>query len=414
MIVTYEAINRSGDIVHGTLAVQDMPQAQGELNRSGLIPVRVSQSDTRKTSSSGKTAALLPRWRRNKTGNARSASRRELPFFTEQMSILLETGTPLAASLSAIERQATCPHWRLLVTDLRHRVEEGNSLAAAVAAYPEIFDPIYHSMIAAGEASGNLPAILSRLAQLSRLSDRIRRKVISAMIYPALLTGIAGTAMIVLIFFVLPRFTDVFEQMNVSLPATTRTLLAISNGVRQHFLPAIIAAALIVMSIGLWWRSYPGRRFVARNILRVPIAGPLICSVINARLFRLIGLLIESSVGLLESLELTICATKNYLYVQLLTSMRDNVINGRPMYEALLKSSLIPAGIAQMVHTGEENAQVGRIMSMLADYLEDRNETQIGTLTSIMEPVILIFMGLIVGTVAISLVLPMFDLSRIS
>jgi type II secretory pathway component PulF len=337
-----------------------------------------------------------------------------LPFFTAQLAILLETGTPVAPSLSAIEQQVACPHWRALVGQLRRHVEEGGTLASAAALYPQVFDAVYVSMIAAGESSGNLEHLLQRLSRLARQADRVRSKVISAMIYPTLLTSIALIVINVLIFFVLPRFALVFEEMKVSLPATTRTLLALSATVRHHLLVCLLAAGAALTGLIFWLRSPPGRRFVARSILKVPLIGPLLMSLINARIFRLLGLLLESSVPLIEALHLTISSTRHYLYAALLQRVHHHVLNGQSMYEALRGSRLVPASLAEMVHTGEQNGQVGRVMTMLADYLDDHNETRVGTLTSVMEPLILIFMGLVIGTVAISLVLPMFDLSRIS
>ncbi|MBN2377534.1 MAG: type II secretion system F family protein [Sedimentisphaerales bacterium] len=411
MIVGYQAIDSSGKVVNDTLVVDDLGQANAELNSSGMVPVRIWEQKESHSRLAGKWSNTL---KKTKQGDVKRASRRDLPFFTEQMSILLETGTPVAASLKSIEKQVICPHWRLLVQHLHRQVEEGGSLASAVAAYPQVFDPIFCSMISAGEASGKLPAILNRLAMMSRQSDRIRNKIISAMIYPALLTSIALSVICVLIFIVLPRFAAIFKEMNVNLPASTRILLVISELIRQYLFLTLALVASVVVGLIWWLRSNAGVKFMAKFTLRLPIFGSLIRSVRNARLFRIIGLLIESKVSLVEALQLTSSASKNYLYVDMVNKMEQNVLNGRSMHEIMSKNWLIPASIAQMVHTGEENAQVGRVMTMLADHLDDRNETQINTLTSIMEPIILIFMGVIIGIVAISLVLPMFDLSKIT
>ena len=414
MIVNYQAIDRSGILVNDNLVVEDASQAYGELARNGLIPVSITEQKSRSAANIQGLHKLFEGLGFSRAPDPRRAQRKELPFFTEQMAILLETGTPVAASLSALERQLTCPHWRLLVGQLKKRVIEGASLASAVGAYPEIFDPIFSSMISAGEASGKLPTILSRLAQLSRQSDRLKHKVISAMIYPALLTTIALSVVMVLIFFVLPRFSAIFIEMNVELPGSTKTLLAISDIVRNHFILVLISAASVITTIVLWVRSRRGKRFIARNVLKIPIVGSLICSTNNARICRLIGLLIESSITLLDAIELTRASVSHFMFVDLLKNMHSNVLVGRSMHEIMADTKIVPASITQMVHTGEENAQVGRIMTLLADHLDDRNETRINTLTSVMEPLILILMGLIIGTVAISLVLPMFDLSRIS
>ncbi|KPK78242.1 MAG: hypothetical protein AMJ79_00075 [Phycisphaerae bacterium SM23_30] len=414
MIVNYQAIDRTGALVNDNLVVEDASQAYGQLTRNGLIPVRITAQKSKPICQAQGGSGLFSRWGFSRVPRKDRARRKELPFFTEQMAILLETGTPVAASLSALERQLTDPHWRLLVSQLKKKVLEGGSLASAVAAHPKVFDPIYSSMIAAGEASGTLSTILNRLAQLSRQSDRLRHKVISAMIYPALLTSIAFTVMGVLIFFVLPRFAVIFEEMSVNLPGTTKALLTISRLVRSHILVTILSSAMVVAGIIIFLRSQRGRRFVARNVLKLPIFGSLVSSIHNARICRLIGLLIESSVPLLEALELTCSSVKHYMYAELLKKIHQSVLNGQSMHEVMSESKLVPASITQMIHTAEENAQVGRVMTLLADHLDDRNETQIGTLTSIMEPVILIFMGIIIGMVAISLVLPLFDLSRIS
>jgi len=397
-----------------SLVVDDVTQACAELSRRGLTPVSIAENKDKTKVISKRLKGLLQGLGRSSHVNPKRASKRELPFFTSQLAILLETGTPVAASLEAIERQITCPHWRILVSQLRQHVEEGDTLASAVEMHPQVFDPVYSSMISAGEASGNLAEILSRLAELSRQADRIHNKIISAMIYPMLLTVITTAVLGVLVFFVLPRFEAIFAEMKVKLPESTKGLLALSRILRQHSIIAIIAVISIITAIIYWLRSKHGRRFVAGNKLKLPIFGPLIVAVINARVFRLLSLLIESNVPLLRSLELTAKSTKNYLYAELLNRIHENVLNGRSMNEVMLQSKIIPASIAQMIHTGEENGQVGKIMTMLADYLDDQNETKISTLTSIMEPLILIFMGIVIGTTAISLVLPMFDLSRIS
>ncbi|MBN1764449.1 MAG: type II secretion system F family protein [Sedimentisphaerales bacterium] len=421
MIIEYQAINKSGTIVADTLSAENLSQAQAELSRRGLTPVRINP---RGKTVFGKGGILnLPAWlsgpfSSTAPAEAKKASRNEVAFFTSQLAIMLETGTPVAASLEAIEKQFASAknkrHWCVLVGQMHQHVEEGGTLASATAQYPKVFDPIYTSMISAGESTGNLTKILNRLADVSRQSDRLRHKLISAMIYPVLLSIICLVVTIVLTFFVLPRFADIFVEMKVTLPRTTKTMLAISALVRQNMLIAVVLISAVTGSIVFWLRSQRGRRFIARTSLKIPIIGELITSLIIARILRMLGLLVESSVPLLESLKLTINSTRHYLYCHLIGEMHESVLQGQSMHEVMSHSRLVPPSIAQMVQTGENNGKIGRVMTMLADYLDDRNEIRISTMTSIMEPVILIFMGLIVGTLVISLVLPLFDLSRIS
>ena len=413
MKVEFKALNQSGAMVTDSLIVDELSQAAVELARRGLTPISITQS------SGGSTAgfslkSFLANSMDSQSANPKKASKKELPFFTTQLAILLETGTPVASSLSAIEKQLRCPHWKLVVGQLHQHVEEGGSLASAVGLYPKLFDPIYSSMISAGEASGNLSEILNRLAELSQQSDRIRSKIKAAMIYPALLTFISINVLSVLIFFVLPRFATVFEEMNATLPASTKALLLLSDTVRSNLIISVGALAASVVSIVIWLRSEPGHHFMDRFCLKLPVAGELIASIIIARIFRLIGLLIQANVPLLDALDLTRLSTRHYLFAKMMQDTHDHVLVGQPMHEVMTQSKLISPSMTQMVQTGEENGQVGKVMTLLADYLDDRNDTQISMLTSLMEPIILIVMGTLIGGIAISLVLPMFDLTKIA
>jgi type II secretory pathway component PulF len=413
MNVEFKALNQSGVMVTDSLVVDELSEARAELMRRGLTPISIGQGSGG-LASGFSLKSFFAQTNAADTATPKKASKKDLPFFTTQMAILLETGTPVSPSLSAIERQLRCPHWKLVVNQLHRHVEEGGSLASAVEMYPKLFDPIYASMISAGEASGNLAAILNRLAELSQQSDRIRNKIKSAMIYPTLLTFISLNVLSVLIFFVLPRFGVVFEEMNVTLPASTKALLLISETVRQHIILSIGTLVISIFSIIMWLRSEPGRHFIDRFSLKIPVAGELIASIITARLFRLIGLLIQANVPLLDTLELTRRSTRHYLFSQMICDTHDNVLVGQPMHEVMTRSKLISPSMTQMVQTGEENGQIGKVMTLLANYLDDRNDTKISTLTSIMEPVILIVMGVLIGGISISLVLPMFDLTKIA
>lgn len=413
MIVRYQAINQAGRVVSNTVVVDSPSEAYTELTKLGLTPVNINVDDA--AGSATRIKSTIAKWLDNsKQGDTKRASKKHMSFFTAQMSIMLETGTTVAASLRALETQVKCPHWQELIQELGRHVEEGGSFASAVGMYPEVFDPVYANMISAGEASGNLGEILKRLSDLSRQAGRIRNKVISAMIYPAMLTTIAFNVICVLIFFVLPRFEALFEEMGVDLPASTRFFLVLSRVVRTNAIVVALGFAIIITAIVYWLRSKPGRKFIDRVKLKLPVVGSLVSSIIIARVFRLMGLLINSNVTLVESLELTTASTNHFQYADLLDSMRSNVLVGKTMYEIMASTKLMPSSVAEMIRTAEENGQIGKVMVMLADYLDDENETRVATLTSILEPVILVFMGIVIGTVVMSLVLPMFDLSQIA
>lgn len=240
MLVEYEAINHTGAIVKDSLTATDVSAAQAEIARRGLTVVQIRQGQGAGRGGVGQWRSFLKQGSKSSQPNPNKASKRDLPFFTTQMSIMLETGTPVATALSALEKQMVCPHWKYVAGELFRHVAEGGSLASAVALYPRLFDSLYSSMISAGESSGKLPDILTRLADITRQGERLSGKIKSAMIYPILLVFVSTIVLSVLTFFVLPRFGEIFVEMKVDLPATTKGMLALSALVRENILLTLL------------------------------------------------------------------------------------------------------------------------------------------------------------------------------
>ncbi len=410
----YQALNRTGTVIRNTIAVNNVSQVYVELKRMGLIPVRISPAVQTETVWKRYWGQILKKSGYSNEPDPRRAQQKHLPFFTTQMAIMLQAGTQLADVLNALEQQMACPHWKALAAELYRQVREGGNLASAMNTYSNVFDKIYVSMIAAGEKSGKMVSILNQLAAFSQRADRLRNKIISAMIYPLVLSMIAVGVLVVLLFFVLPRFENIFLEMKVNLPASTKMLLTVSAALRTNMVLSLAGLAGTIVGIVYWLRSAYGRRLIARTALRLPVIGLMIKSVQSARIMRLIGLLVEANVPLVDSLDLTRQACSNYLFRDMMQDVYDSVVNGHSMYEVMQSSGIMDSSVVQMVRTGEENSQIGQVTTMLAGYLDDRNETQIGMLTHIMEPLILVLMGTVIGGLAISLILPMFDLSQIS
>jgi type II secretory pathway component PulF len=290
-------------------------------------------------------------------------------------------------------------------------VEEGASLSAAMEQFPQYFDPICRSLISAGESSGKLEPMLDRLAKLVRKQLQIRNAITGAMVYPTLLIFIAIGVMVVMLTFVLPRFAGLFATLDTPLPPTTKLVMWMSDAVRGYWWAILIGLGAAGAALKFWLASPAGKLAFDQFSVKAPIFGVIVRSFATARIARLIGVQIDSHVPLLEALALTKSATGNSLYAQLIASAEDAATRGQPISVAFTDSPLINPSVAEALRSGEQTGQVASLLLNIADFLDEENDTTVRSLTSIIEPIILIVLGVIVGFLAISMFLPLFDLT---
>lgn len=349
-----------------------------------------------------------PRQKKGNTGR-RQPKWRCLAEFTRQMAILVSTGTPLVQALGAVERQVTDARFSGVVGEIRARVEEGSSLADAVGRHPAYFDAVARSLIAAGEASGNLDKMLTRLASVNRQQEVVRRSVVAALSYPSMLFCIAVVVLIGMMMFVVPRFSVLFESLDTPLPPTTAVLMDISNFLRASWwwcFPSV----LFGLGAGVaWLYSKPGRRAIDNCCIRLPGISKLFIALAMARIARVLGVLVESRVPLLDALALTKAAMTNCHYRDLLSRAEHAVTRGGSMSSVVNGSSLVSPAFAEAIKSGEESGKVGQVLTSLADYLDEDNALLVKSITQLLEPIVLVILGLVVGTVAVSMFLPLFD-----
>jgi type II secretory pathway component PulF len=277
--------------------------------------------------------------------------------------------------------------------------------------HPQYFDLVCRSLVAAGESAGNLPDMLERLAVLTRKQLHVRRSIVGATIYPSLLIVVALAVLVTLLTFVLPRFEELFKSLDTPLPPTTKLLMGFSSLVRTYWWAII--AGLIAAGIGAWatLRSPTGKCAVQTLVLRLPQFGPIVKSFSTARIARLLGMLLQGRVQLIEALQLTVGACANHHYATLVTGACDAVTRGESLAAAFADRRLIAPSVQEAILSGERTGQLGPLLTTLADFLEENNEVTVRSLTSILEPLILVALGLLVGVIAISMFLPLFDLT---
>lgn len=417
MKLAYLAYDRAGKKVRDVIEAGSTAEAGDVLRRRGLYVTEMKPSaeggaapksggsrggSSAKGGGSGGDAPIkIGRGRRMKC----------LMMFTRQLYVLVSTGTPLVESLVAIERQTRDPLWTRVLTRLRTKLEEGASLAEAMGDQPLCFDAVTRSLVAAGESSGKLPVMLDRVAQLTRKQVHVRSSVIGAMVYPALLLVVAVSVLCMMLMFVLPRFGGMFQTMGMPLPPTTQALMVISTFMIAYWWA--LGGGLVGGGVGLklWTGTAGGKRAMQTMSIRVPQFGKITRNFITARMVRLMGILLDSYLPLLDVLALVRESITNAHYRALLDRAEEAVTRGEPISTAFNDPKLISPSVYEAIRSGEQSGQIGSLLLNIAEFLDEDNDVVVRSLTSIIEPIILIVLGGLVGLVAVSMFMPLFDLT---
>lgn len=404
MRFSYIAYDKSGKEVMGSVEAATAADATTQLRRKGIYVASISESDGSGRGPAATSARI----------NVAGKHLKSLAMFTRQLYVLVRSGTPLAQSLTAIQKQVKGEEWQAVIGDLRKRLEGGCSLHEAMENHPRHFDSIYRGLVLAGESSGKLPEMLERLAELAKKRLHVRTAVRGAMVYPCLLVTVATTVLVVLLMVVVPKFQELFKSMDVPLPPTTQVMIMLSNALWSYWWALLLAAAGCVLLMRLYLHSRMGRRAVDLLLLRLPRVGDITRSFAIASITRLLGVLLNSHVPMLSAMRLTRYATNNSLYIEHMERAEELVSQGQPLSATFEDSPLFSPSVCEAARSGEKSGEVGSLMLNLADFLDDENEMLLKVLTSVIEPVILVFMGLIVGLVAVSMFMPMFDLTAMT
>ena len=408
MKLDYVAYDRNGREMTATIDAANVAEATAALRRKGLYVSKITGGD-----SSPNAPAPAPADRPVKIkGGAKRM--RLLASFMRQLHVLVSCDTPIVEGLGALERQAKDDGWKHMLGDVRRRVEEGASLSQAMEAYPVVFDAVTRSLIAAGESSGDMATMLNWLAETTRKLLRVRNTIRGSLLYPCLLLGVTVGVLALVLLFVIPRFDQLFKTLDVPLPPTTAILIGLSAWLRGYWWAILIAMGLGAVGLKIYLARPAGRRAWHTVVLRLPKLGQLTREFTTARIARLLGGLMEGHVPVLEALTLTSQSVRNCHYAELIDRAGDAGRHGEALSSAFRETDLISPSVCEAMHNGEQNGQIGPLLLNLADFLDDDNETVLRSLTSILEPVILLGMGLLVGTVALGMFMPLFDLTSMT
>src|SRR5262245_31859998 len=393
---TYDAINAQGVVLSGQIHAADLTAAKEQLRSRGLLPKALKELPA-----SGQGGKL----------NFKKVKPRSLQIFSRQLATMIESGVNVVQAFATLEQQTEDKYLREVIAEIRTDVEAGMILSKAFARHPKVFNRLFVAMIESGESSGTLDVVLDRLAIQIEKETQIKRRVKSAMVYPLVVLTFATLVLIFMLMFIVPVFVKVFEQLNGDLPRPTQMIVNLSNILRSWWYVIFPAIAVIFWIFRRIKQTEPGRRKWDQFKLRIPMKiGEVVRKIALARMSRTLSSLVSGGVDIIKALEITAATAGNWVVERSLDHVRVRVEEGVPISEPLAADPAFPAMVSQMVKIGEETGELDKMLGKIADFYEDEVDTSIQSLTSIIEPVMMIGVGLMVGTIVISMYLPMFKM----
>jgi type IV pilus assembly protein PilC len=343
-------------------------------------------------------------------GLAAKVSDKDIVVFTRQFATMIDAGLPLVQCLEILASQQDNKTLKKTLTEIRQSVEGGSTFAAALKQHPKIFTSLYANMVEAGEAGGILDTILNRLAQYMEKAMALKKKVKSAMIYPSTIITVAVAVVIFLLIFVIPTFKAMFEGFGAALPLPTQIVLEMSRLVIAYFWVGIGVIVGAIVAVRWWYGTPAGRTTIDRLLLRMPIIGILIRKVAVAKFTRTLGTLISSGVAILDGLDITARTAGNKIVEMAVLRTRASIAEGKTIAEPLRESGVFPPMVVQMIAVGEQTGALDAMLGKIADFYDEEVDSAVANLTSLLEPVLMVFLGIVIGGVVIAMYLPIFKL----
>lgn len=403
-VFAYTATNASNKWINGTLDTTDKAAVIAALSKQGLRPISVREQGASRIS--GKKAGGL---------FGGKVKMNDLVMFTRELSAMVGAGVPLLRSLTSLEEHAESPALKKILISVKQDVESGMGIADALAKHPNTFDDVYVNMVRAGEAAGILDDILKRLAIQQEKNATIRKKIKSAMTYPMVLIGITVIAFFGLMLFVIPQIGKILTDLggpDAKLPALTQAMLAISHFMITAWFIIIPVFAGGIFMLLRFLKTPKGKAIFHHLILKAPGINGLVRKIAVARFARTFSALIGAGVAVIEALNVTAHAVGNVVYEEALLKAAEEVTNGSSLSSIISKDPLFPAIVAQMLSVGEETGQTDKVLVKVADFYEEEVDVAIEGISSIIEPVMILFMGSMVGLIAASVMGPIASLSQ--
>ena len=385
---------RSGQTQEGVLVADNKDAVAVMLRKQQIIVTAIKEK--------GKEIALP------KLGGG--VKQKEIAIFTRQFSVMIDAGLPLVQCLEILATQQANRAFQKTLYQVRGDVEGGASLADALARHPKVFNELFCNMIAAGETGGILDIILQRLSAYIEKAVKLKAAVRSAMIYPSAVITIAVVVVFIILRFVIPTFATLFEGLGAQLPLATRITIWLSRMLGRWGWLAVVLFVALAFSLVAYHRTYRGRRVIDGIMLKMPIIGMILRKIAVARFCRTLGTLTASGVPILEGLSITARTAGNSIVEDAIMATRKSIEEGRSIAEPLKETEVFPSMVVQMISVGEQTGALDAMLQKIADFYEDEVDEAVANLMSLLEPLMIVFLGVIIGGIVVSMYLPMFDL----
>lgn len=392
----WEARGRTGELKKGVMDAETADAVHNRLRAQQLSPLRVKR----------KARAL-------DITIGSPVSEKELVVFIRQFATMIDAGLPLVQCLEILSSQGDNKHFNRIIKDIKSSVEQGSTFSDALRRHPKVFDELFVNLVAAGEMGGILDTILNRLAIYIEKRVKLKRQVRGALVYPTAVVLIAIAVMVILLGYVIPSFKDMFSDFGGknSLPALTEFVIAISEGflTSAHWL--VLGIAVVSAAIAYTYKQPRGKRFFHALLLKLPIVGPVMRKIAVARFTRTLGTLLASGVPILEALNIVSKASGNVILEEAVAATADRIREGQTMAEPLAEAGVFPSMVVQMIGVGEQTGALDQMLNKIADFYEEEVDVAVAGLTSLIEPVMMVGIGGMVGFILIAMYMPIFDLA---
>ena len=392
-VFVYQGRSANG-MQNGEIEAPDRSAAVGELRRRAILVTKIAEKSAPRVTF--------------KFGG--KVSDKEMAIFTRQFSTMIDAGLPLVQCLNILAEQSDSKTLRSVTGQVARNVEAGSTLADALRRHPRTFDDLFTNLVEVGEAGGILDVVLQRLSAYIEKAAALKRKVKAAMVYPSAIIGVAIMVVIFMLTFVIPTFAQMFKDLGADLPLPTKVVLWLSTFVRTYILLIIAAMIGCVLALRSYYRTEGGRATIDALMLKLPIFGTLIRKVAVARFTRTLGTLVQSGVPILDGLRITARTAGNKVVEKAVLQCRAAVTEGKTLAEPLRVSGVFPPMVTQMISVGEQTGALDAMLSKIADFYDDEVDTAVSTLTSLLEPIMIVFLGVVVGGLVVAMYFPIFKL----
>jgi len=395
-IYKWEGKTLKGLIKKGEMDAPNEAAIRIHLRQQNIIPTKIT--------SKGREIKISLPWKKK-------VKKRAVAIFTRQLATMIDAGLPLVQSLEILSSQQESPVFKGIIREIREDVEGGSTFAGSLKKHPMTFDDLYTNLVVAGEEGGILDAILTRLANYIEKAEALKKKVKSALVYPTTIVGVAVIVVIILMVFVIPVFETMFKSAGQTLPLPTLIVLAMSRVVKKYLVIMIPGIILFIYLFRKYYQSEGGKTVIDRLILKLPVFGPLFQKISVARFSRTLGTLVSSGVPILDGLTIVSKASGNKTIENAILNARASIREGETIADPLSRSGQFPPMVIQMISVGESTGALDTMLSKIADFYEDEVDVAVGNLTSLLEPFLMMFLGIVIGGVVIAMYLPIFSMA---